>query len=433
MQDLANRAPIPFTQRGTSFSIFGSDDSIDRGGQLGQMEKVSTLFSIVDLIATEVASVDWHLYRKTREQNPEEERTEVFDHPALVVWDEPASVEGQTVYTQDEFIEAAQQHYELTGEIDIVLEQKSMGRLSAVTDMWPVRPDRITPVKSRDKFIAGYIYKVGSDEIPLDLSQVITEKRQNPRDPWRGLSPIPSLLADIRGEKAAAQWNANFFANGAVPGGTLELGLDAMLTDEEWDAMMRRWRAQHQGTSNAHRVALIEMGKYTENKISQRDMEFTDLRNFSRGSMMEAYRISKANLGHVEDVNRANNEGQEVRLSTKVVIPRLERWKKLLNTKLLPHFGPDAPLNYEFDYDSPVPVDAADSRLQERANVLNAIALIEQGADWDETLEAFSLPQIPRVMVPAAGSSDGRNPAEGQEINVEPGSIDEPGSDGGVA
>jgi HK97 family phage portal protein len=413
LQTLANRSPVPHTARGRSFDLASGGVTASKTDQLSQMERVATLFSISDLIATSVAGVDWHLYRQPG--RPEAERVEVFDHPALVVWENPATVDGQTIYSQDEFIEAEQQHYELTGEMWTVLETKTMGRLSGVTDMWPVRPDRMAPVKSRESFLSGYVYSIGGEKIPLELNQVIFEKRQNPLDPWRGLSPIASLMMDIEGERAAAAYNFNFFINGAVPGGVLELDRETLLSDQEWEAWTARWRSQHQGVSNAHRIAVMEMGKFSERKMSQRDMEFVDLRNFSREAMMEAWRISKAMLGHVEDVNRANAFAQRAVFAERIMVPRLERWKKLLNTKLLPKFG-GLGEGYEFDYDSPVPGDAEEERQSLRARSLSAASFVREGFDPAGVLESFGFPPIPWVGRPDAperepegddGDSDG--------------------------
>ncbi|KKK62644.1 hypothetical protein LCGC14_3002290 [marine sediment metagenome] len=137
----------------------------------------------------------------------------------------------------------------------------------------------------------------------------------------------------------------------------------------------------------------MEMGKFSERKISQRDMEFVNLRNFSREAMMEAWRISKAMLGHVDDVNRANNEAQRAIFAERITVPRLERWKKLLNHKLLPKFG-GLGEGYEFDYDDPTPGNAGEDRADSTANVGNAVSLITTGFDPDETLAAFGLPPL---------------------------------------
>ena len=423
LQALANKSPIPFAASRNSFG-FGDDGSagVDQTQQLGTMERVSTLFSIVDLIASKVASVDWHLYR-TR-QDPEEDRVEVFDHPALVVWDNPATVDGETIYTQDEFIEATQQHYELTGEMDIVVERKSARRLSAITDLWPVRPDRIKPIRSRTKFLSGYVYTLGEDKIPLAPSQVIVEKRQNPLNPWRGLSPLRGLALDIAGEEAAAAYNYNFFVNGARPGGILELDRETLMEDAEWEAWVQRWRSQHQGVSNAHRIAVMEMGKFSDNKITQKDMEFLGLRVFSREAQMEAYRVSKAMLGKVEDVNRSNNDAQQAIFSSEIVVPRLQRWRKLLNRKFLPKFGALGD-SVDFDYTDPTPTDATNNRLQDRADVLNITSLVQTGYDPDEVLAFYDFPAITYVGPPSGGAGGVNEPGFLDPIDGNEGSSDD--------
>ncbi len=83
LQTLANRSPVPHIARSRTLDLGAGNVTASKTDQLSQMERVATLFSIADLIATSVAEVDWHLYRQPG--RPEAERTEVFDHPALVV------------------------------------------------------------------------------------------------------------------------------------------------------------------------------------------------------------------------------------------------------------------------------------------------------------------------------------------------------------
>jgi hypothetical protein len=168
----------------------------------------------------------------------------------------------------------------------------------------------------------------------------------------------------------------------------------------------------------------MEMGKFTDRKLSQRDMEFTALRGFSKDQIMEAYRVSKAMLGSVEDVNRSTAEAQQVIFAEEVIVPRLERWKKLLNHKLLPRLG-NLGDGVEFDYDTPVPKNATDIRLQERADVLNASSIISLGGEWGETLEAFGLPAISREFIPPQLGGSSEEQGDTEPVNVEPGEVGE--------
>jgi hypothetical protein len=58
----------------------------------------------------------------------------------------------------------------------------------------------------------------------------------------------------------------------------------------------------------------------------------------------------------------------------------------------------------EFDYDDPTPQDAANKRLQSRADVLNIAALVQTGYDPDEVLAFFDFPAIAYIGPPAGGA-----------------------------
>jgi phage portal protein BeeE len=83
-----------------------------------------------------------------------------------------------------------------------------------------------------------------------------------------------------------------------------------------------------------------------------RDMQFEQLRRFSRETFRQAYGFPKPLLGDVEDVNRANAEAAEVVFSRCLRVARLNRWRTMLNDDFLPLFGPGG---VEFDYANPIP------------------------------------------------------------------------------
>jgi len=211
----------------------------DMAGQMQTMQSVPTLFAIVDRLATSAASAEWKLYRVTNSGK----RTEVNIHPALSVWNRP-----NEFYTQRELVESLIQHYELTGEMWWLLS--SAEQVSVPVEIWPVRPDRMRPVPSPSSFIDHYVYK-GVQEVRLSLDEVIYTKRQNPLDPYRGMSPVGALIYDLEGERAASAYNAQFFKNNATPGGIIET--DEFMSDTEFDQLQMRWNEQHRGLQNAHR------------------------------------------------------------------------------------------------------------------------------------------------------------------------------------
>src|SRR3546814_2109549 len=76
------------------------------------------------------------------------------------------------------------------------------------------------------------------------------------------------LLSILVGQRAALDYNRNFFINGAGPGGIIEFPEE--LDDDEWRRFKRRWDSSHQGVANAHKVATLEGGaKRSEEHTSE--------------------------------------------------------------------------------------------------------------------------------------------------------------------
>ena len=354
---------------------------------------VSTLFSIVSLIANSTGSTKWRLYRGKvdgrRVKGPvAEDRQEIVSHVALDAWSKPTPI---PYITQSFFLETCQQHVDLVGEARILVARN---RLSSMPlELWPIRPDKIEPIPNDDDFLVGYIYTgPNGEKIPLGVEDVISVLMPNPDNMYRGLGPVQSLLVDLDSVKYAGQFNRNFFLNDATPGGVIEM--ENRLSDSEWNEFQERWRYGHQGVSNAHRVALLESGgKWKDRQFTMRDMQFSELRNISREIIREAFRISPHMLGIEETVNRATAESSEDVFARWVLKPRLDRWKDALNEQLLPLFGSSG-TNMEFDFDDPSLEDseANDQRLESKARA--AKLLIEAGGQYDSVLENVGLPKI---------------------------------------
>lgn len=382
LRSIRDKAPISYAPtRASAFTRMTSSGGTRE--HLASMGSVGTLFSIVARITENLAQVNWHLYRKARPGQPQENRVEVTAHAALDLWNQP-----NPFMPRQEFVESFSQHLELTGEAWWVIGKA--GRLPL--ELWPVRPDRMAPLPHVQEFIAGYEYRSPDGEtVPLDLDEVVFLRRPNPEDPYRGIGPVQSVLADLDSARYSAEWNRNFFVNSAEPGGVIEV--DKRLSDDEFTEMTTRWREQHQGIANAHRVAVIEQGKWVNRTFTQRDMQFAELRGVGQGILREAFGISKTMLGQTEDTNRATAQTAEVVFARWLLKPRLERIKMALNRDLLPLFGPPA-RGLEFDYDNPVPVDMELEQKGLTTKAAAASVLVTAGWDPVQVLETVGLPPM---------------------------------------
>jgi HK97 family phage portal protein len=389
LADLVNRSPVPLSPSGRGASVFTTAASrSNRSAQLSAMETVSTMFSITSLLAEAVAAVDWQLCRTHdgRGRIAQEDPRVVTDHLALRVWNNP-----NPFMSRQEYVETVQQHIDLVGEgwgvLDFYDAAQTMPR-----EIWPVRPDLMNVVPDPDAFIAGYWYaSPDGQQMPLSVNEILRIKMPNPRDPYRGMGPVQSLMADLDGIRYSAEWNRNFFLNSAEPGGIIEF--EGNMSDPDFEKFTRRWNEQHRGVSKAHRVALLEKGKWVSNSFSQKDMQFVELQDVSRDKVREAYRVHKHMLGQSDDVNRANAAAADYTFAKRLVVGRLERWKGMLNSQFLPRFGATGQGVY-FDYCNPVPEDQELENATMLAQANSFKLLIEAGVDADAAAEVCDLPPL---------------------------------------
>jgi HK97 family phage portal protein len=379
-----NDSPVPLASRrtgGIANGLFGARNS--SVSELSAMGSVGTLFAIVNRTSTATAKVDWHLYRKAK-SGKKEDRVEVTKHAVIDLWNKP-----NPFMSRMQFVEIMQQHVDLTGEADwLVAGDERVKNLPL--ELWPIRPDRILPVPHPEKFLAGYVYSSpDGEQIPLKLNQVIQLKMPNPMDPYRGMGPVQSLLTDLDSVRYSAEWNRNFFKNSAQPGGIIEV--EDRLSDTEFDEMAERWNEQHKGVANAHRVAIIEKAKWVTATFSMRDMQFAELRQVGRDTIMEAYGISKTALGISDGVNRAVALTAKSLFAEDITEPRLERVKGALNGQLLPMYG-DTTRDLEWDYDSPVPADADEENADRTSKSQAAQQYVAAGFTGDSVVVALDLP-----------------------------------------
>lgn len=305
---------------------------------MGSYGSVGWLFAVVSRSAEAIAQVEWTSYRGKGKNRDELETSMLYE-----LFEEP-----NPFYLRDDLIEVGAQHFLLVGEMNLLVLKNSFG---IPLELWPIRPDLLSPVPSRDDYLAGYVYKDGNDYIPLAVDDVISIKRRDPIDPYRGRGVVQAIIADLQGERAAAKWNRNFFYNSAEPGGVIQF--DHPISKKDFDQFLEDWGRNHGGVDNAHRVAILTRGKWVDRKMSQRDMQFGELRRVNRDVILGAFGFPLPILGITENVNKANAEAATYHFTKWVVSPVLRRVRQAMNHRLAKLLDPKITLDF---YD-PVPED----------------------------------------------------------------------------
>jgi HK97 family phage portal protein len=386
---IVNDVPIPLVSRSQSgrplysAGVFGQRS---KTADLDALTATSTLYGVVTKLARMTSLVEWELCEKatTAGGDPiplEGKRAE--NAAPLKVWNRPNPFMERPL-----LVHGSQQHKDLCGEFWWVVV-----RFAGIpVEIWPVRPDRMFVVPSVTKFIAGYIYRSpDGEEVPLSTDDVITSFLPSPSDPFRGESPIGALAKDLAQSDAQAAWQASLYRNSANPGGIIKIG--RRLGDVEFDELVERWKAQHQGVTNAGRVAVLEEGDFTPLSYTQKDMQFVESRALTRQAVFDTYGFPKFGIGDVNDVNRASAEASLTLMAQSLTVPRLEDIRSVLNHRFLPMFG-KLWQGYEFNYCSPIPADAESDRADLGARTSAFKTLIDAGVDPTEAAGVCGLPPM---------------------------------------
>ncbi len=298
---------------------------------------VGWVFACVQRISSAIADTEWILKKNDGEDSV------VANHSLLDLLNFV-----NPFHTGMEMMEQTQTFIDLVGEVFWLVLKDRAGRPS---EIWVINPNKMKVVPSKKDYIAGYVYENAEQSIPLETEDVIHIKMPNPTNPYRGMSAVASIMQDVDAEKFSSQYNKAFFQNSAQPSGVISF--EGTLSDTQYDRLKYQWQQSHQGVSNAHKIAILEGGAdWRDTGVTQRDMQFKELRLMNRDVILGAFGMPLSILGISETVNRANAESSEYTFARWVVRPRLQRIRAKLNEQFVPLFNEK---NLKLDYNDPVP------------------------------------------------------------------------------
>lgn len=364
------------------FSSGHSAPERDVRGYLSAYGQIYSLFGISLRIATAVSEVRWRLYKGSERS----ERSQVADHPILTLLDF-----ANEFQTGQEIQELTSLHMDLAGKAYWYLPKNGLG---VPGELWTIPPHLMKIVLSKKNRITGYICQAGDEEVPFRKDEIIRFSMPDPMNPYGGIGYVQAAAVELDSEDYAGQWNRNFFYNSARPDATLEY--EDKLSDEEFNRLRLQWDTKYGGLHRAHKVAILEGGvKYKQIQVTQKDMDFIQLRKMTRENLLFAFGMPLSVMGISENVNRANAEAGDYAFARWVIKPRLTRIKNKLNEKLLPMY-PKAK-GVEIDFDEVVPETVEQKKMLAEAGVKAGYMTINEarkltGLDPVKGGEVFLIP-----------------------------------------
>ena len=312
---------------GSNYSFFFGGTTSGKPVNEHTAMQMTAVYSCVRILAEAVAGLPLHLYKYTDSGGKEK----ALSHPLyFLLHDEPNPEMSSFV-----FRETLMTHLLLWGNAYAQIIRNGKGEVIA---LYPLMPNRM----SVDRDSSGslyYTYTRYSDEAPTMKGMTVTLR---PSDVFHipglgfdglvGYSPIAMAKNAIGMAIACEEYGAKFFANGAAPGGVLE----HPGTIKDPQKVRDSWNAAYQGSSNSHRVAVLEEGmKYQPIGISPEQAQFLETRKFQINEIARIFRVPPHMVGDLEKSSFSNIEQQSLEFVKYTLDPWVIRWEQTISRALL--------------------------------------------------------------------------------------------------
>ncbi len=288
--------------------------------------QTTAVYACVRILAEAVASLPLHVYEYT------DGGKELVHNHALykILHDEP-----NPEMTSFVFRETLMSHLLIWGNAYAQIIRDGAGR---VVGLYPLLPNKVSVQRDQTGNLY-YVYSRTSDENPMwkGYRDIVLRKEDVLHIPGLGFdgligySPIAMAKNAVGMTLACEEYGASFFANGANPGGVLEH--PGVLKDPA--KVRESWNAVYQGSSNSHKVAVLEEGmKYQQIGIPPEEAQFLETRKFQINEIARLYRIPPHMVGDLDKSSFSNIEQQSLEFVKYTLDPWVIRWEQSLQKAL---------------------------------------------------------------------------------------------------
>lgn len=314
------------------------------------------VFANVSVLSEEVSKMEFELY-KTVYKGGELELVKVDQHPLLDLLDK-----FNSFTTTSDAMYTVQADIELAGDVFLQLEGGNVKNGESIENIYILEPDKVEVVPGNNgngQEVVKYIYKSTIDgkvvEKHYKPEEVIQIKTPNPSNPLRGKSVVEAAAVDIDTDNLSREMLMMFFKNGAVP--NVVFSTEQKVTANEVKRLTTDIRRTYTGVKNAFKTLVLGNGLKPEVlQQSNKEVQLLEIKNQMRDDIMAMFKNTKASLGIVEDVNRANAEATLLSWKQSVIKPKMMRIVDTLNEFLVPRFGDNLILTFV----DPVPENLED-------------------------------------------------------------------------
>lgn len=235
---------------------------------------MTAVWRAVNLIAGTAASLPIKAYKKN-----DVTRLPLETGSAATLLDRP-----HPDMTAFEMWEMAYAHLLLWGNAYFRIQRSQVGQIA---ELWLIHPSRIKPGRTSET--GKKIYQIDSGDY-VYTDDTILHIPGFGYDGVCGVSPIRMARQSIGLGMAAEEYGSRLFGNGSLASGILTT--DQRLTEQQADALHRRWKSKRSGLGSAHETMILDNGaKFTQLSIPPNDAQFIESRKFQNTEVARIFGI----------------------------------------------------------------------------------------------------------------------------------------------
>ena len=283
---------------------------------MGAAMKSSAVWACVRIIARSIANLPFNVFQNM----PDGTKLPAFNKN-LQTFLNLATNPSMTAFS---FKETLLVHLLLRGNAFIWKKRDEQLR---VTALYPLYPDRVMlhllPDGTKEFHIAGMTFD------SFDILHIPGISL----DGFAGISVISLLDTTILRDIAIGEFSRKFFENGAYPSGVLEV--QKGLSDVAYARLKASWDSMHQGSRNAHKVAILEDSvSYKPLQISPKDSQLIETKASSVEDIARIFGVPLHMVHVAAKAPYANNEQQSLEFLTHTIQPWIVSLENAFNVGL---------------------------------------------------------------------------------------------------
>lgn len=268
-----------------------------------------------------------------------EDMVEILDHPLLDLLKKV-----NPYHNQFEFFEALSIYLDLLGKCHVYMATDTT--LGRVVELWPLPPNKIRPVYSRETLVDHWLYKPGFEDIRYETDEIMWMRLFSPLDMLEGWGPLKACLRAADLSTRMLDYERALLKNSAVP--DLLLTSERPMAKPETDRFHAMWNSRHGGDRVGGMGIVGGVSGVHQLGLSPKDLGHDKGMDRMRDRICNAFRVPKSMLTS-DDVNRANGDAGLVQFARWAIAPKHRRMEQWLNQDLLPHFDDTGLLMLAFE------------------------------------------------------------------------------------